>query len=682
MTEKRNILVTNALPYANAKLHLGHILGYTQSDIWCRYQRMKGHNCYYICGSDMHGTPIMLRAQQEGITPEALTEKSAKAHLEDFNDFGILFDNYHSTHNSLNQQLVEEIYLKLKDKGLIETKEIQQSFDPKANMFLPDRYVKGTCPKCKAEDQYGDSCEVCSATYLPSDLINPISVISGETPILKSSEHYFFKLSKLQNNLEQWLNDNDKLQPEVVNKLKEWFDHGLQDWDISRDAPYFGYQIPDTDNKYFYVWLDAPIGYLASFLDFCQKNNVDYNNFWSKEDNHSEVYHFIGKDIIYFHTLFWPAMLDNAELRMPTAVYATGFVTINGKKMSKSRGTFIQARTYLNHLNPEYLRYYYASKLTSRIDDIDLNLEDFIQKVNSDLVGKLVNIASRSANFIYKKFGGVLSKDCYNQSLLNEFLSENQLISDDYERREFASAIRRIMTLADKANQFVDHHKPWQMIKSEENQTDVHGICSLALNIFKILITYLKPVLPELAAKSESFLNINSLNWSNIQEPLYAHTINKFKPLMTRVEPQQIEAILTETKTVLSNEEKLKSNSKPTSKKNEPLTIEDEIQIDDFMKVDLRVARIINADHVDGADKLLKLTLDLGNDMHKQVFAGIKSMYKPEDLINRHTVMVANLKPRKMRFGLSEGMVLAAGDGKGIYLISPDEGAIPGSRVK
>ncbi|TNF70123.1 MAG: methionine--tRNA ligase [Gammaproteobacteria bacterium] len=680
MTEKRNILVTNALPYANAKLHLGHILGYTQSDIWCRFQNMKGHNCYYICGSDMHGTPIMLRAQQEGITPEELTKKSAKAHLKDFTDFGISFDNYHSTHNPLNQKLVEEIYLKLKDKNLIQTREVQQAYDPKADMFLPDRYVKGTCPKCKSEDQYGDSCEVCSATYLPTELINPISVVSGEKPILKSSEHYFFQLSQLQNKLEHWLTENKKLQPEVVNKLKEWFEQGLQDWDISRDAPYFGYQIPDTDNKYFYVWLDAPIGYLASFLDFCQKNNIDYDAFWSKENyNHSEVYHFIGKDIIYFHTLFWPAMLDNADLRMPTSVYATGFVTVNGKKMSKSRGTFIQARTYLNHLNPEYLRYYYASKLTSRIDDIDLNLEDFIQKVNSDLVGKLVNIASRSANFIVKKFNAQLADNCYDQSLLNEFITQEHTISDDYEKREFASAIRKIMALADKANQFIDHHKPWQMIKDENNHAQVHGICSLALNLFKILITYLKPILPELTVKAEQFLNVNSLDWASIHQPLISHAINPFKPLMARIEQSQIDAIIEETKTVLAKEAEISGSQQP--KKTNSLNIEDEIQIDDFMKVDLRVAKIIQADHVEGADKLLRLTLDLG-DIQKQVFAGIKSQYKPEDLVGRHTVMVANLKPRKMRFGLSEGMVLAAGDDKGIYLISPDEGAKAGTKVK
>ncbi|MCF6764352.1 methionine--tRNA ligase [Thiotrichales bacterium 19S3-7] len=680
MTEKRNILVTNALPYANAKLHLGHILGYTQSDIWCRFQTMKGHNCYYICGSDMHGTPIMLRAQQEGITPEALTEKSAKAHLQDFSDFGIAFDNYHSTHHSLNQKLVEEIYTKLHQKNLIKTKEVKQAFDPKADMFLPDRYVKGTCPKCKAEDQYGDSCEVCSQTYQPTELINPISVISGEKPILKSSEHYFFQLSQLQSSLKQWLADNKKLQPEVVNKLQEWFEQGLQDWDISRDAPYFGYKIPNTDNKYFYVWLDAPIGYLASFLDFCQKNNIDYDAFWSKEKhNHSEVYHFIGKDIIYFHTLFWPAMLDNADLRMPTSVYATGFVTVNGKKMSKSRGTFIQARTYLNHLNPEYLRYYYASKLTSRIDDIDLNLDDFIQKVNSDLVGKLVNIASRSANFIFKRFNAQLTERLYDQSLVNEFIAQENAISDDYEKREFASAIRKIMALADKANQFIDHHKPWQMIKDADHSSDVHGICSLALNLFKILMTYLKPVLPELTLKAEQFLNVPSLDWASIHKPLLNHSINQFKPLLARVEPSQIEAILEETKTVLEKEATIRDKEK-TAPSN-TLNLENEIQIDDFMKVDLRVAKIIEADHVEGADKLLRLKLDLG-DVQKQVFAGIKSHYKPDDLIGRHTVMVANLKPRKMRFGLSEGMVLAAGDSEGIYLISPDEGVSLGARVK
>lgn len=678
MSEKRNILVTNALPYANAPLHLGHMLGYTQSDIWCRFQVMRGNNCYYICGSDTHGTPIMLQARKEGITPEALVEKSAKAHLTDFTDFLIDFDNYHSTHHDINKNLVEDTYLRLKKKGLIKTKNVKQAYDPKAAMFLPDRYVKGICPKCKAEDQYGDSCEVCSATYQPLDLINPKSVVSGETPIEKSSEHYFFALSEVQKSLETWLSENKKLQPEVVNKLQEWFEQGLQDWDISRDAPYFGYQIPETKDKYFYVWLDAPIGYLASFLNFCQKNNLDFNQFWSKENNHSEVYHFIGKDIVYFHTLFWPAMLDNADYRLPTSVYVNGFLTVNGKKMSKSRGTFIQARTYLNHLDPEYLRYYFATKLTSRIDDMDLNLDDFMQKVNSDLVGKVINIASRSANFINKKFNQTLSDTHFDTALLNEFIHAQKEIAEDYENREFAQVMRKIMSLADKANQFIDHHKPWQMIKDETKQKEVHQICSLALNLFKILVTYLKPVLPELAKKVEHFLNIDNFNWESISKPLQSHQINSFKPLMTRIEKEKIDAILKETKEVLANMETKTQDDKAQSN----LNLEPEIQIDDFMKVDLRVAKIIEADHVEGADKLLRLKLDLGSNIHKQVFAGIKSQYKPEELIGRHTVMVANLKPRKMRFGLSEGMVLAAGDGKGLYLISPDEGATAGTRVK
>ncbi|MFT6834818.1 MAG: methionyl-tRNA synthetase [Francisellaceae bacterium] len=545
----RKILVTNALPYANGHLHLGHMLGYIQSDIWVRHQKMQGNTCYFVCGSDCHGTPIMLQAKKMGIKPERLAEEMTASHLSDFIDFEVEFDNYQSTHNQINQQIVEETYLKLQENGLIETKTIEQSYDQVANIFLPDRYVKGTCPKCRALDQYGDNCEVCGSTYSPEDLINPLSVVSNTAPIKKESEHYFFKLSLLSKNISNWLKNNKKLQPEVVNKLKEWLNGNLKDWDISRDSPYFGYKIPGTADKYFYVWMDAPLGYLASFKDLCDSIGVDFDSYW-RENDKTEVYHFIGKDIIYFHALFWPAILEAADYRKPTGIFANGFLTINGAKMSKSRGTFILAKTYLKHLDPEYIRYYFASKLTPGIDDIDLSLEDFTLKVNSDIVGKVINIASRCAGFISKKFDGMLSSSFFDEDLLNSFIQEKSNIIRDYENREFSSAMKRIMALADKANQFIDYHKPWQIAKNEGNTLQVQEICSLGLNLFKILITYLKPVLPKIASKSEDFLNIDDLNWENIQEPLYNHKIEKFKPLLTRVEVEKIEAIFNESKSI------------------------------------------------------------------------------------------------------------------------------------
>ncbi|WP_119344580.1 methionine--tRNA ligase [Facilibium subflavum] len=675
----RNILVTNALPYANGHLHLGHMLGYIQSDIWVRFQKSQNHQCHFVCGSDTHGTPIMLKAQKEGIRPEKLVAEMAQSHLNDFMDFEVEFDNYHSTHNTLNQEIVEDIYKKLQANNLIETREIAQAYDPKANMFLPDRFVKGICPKCKAPDQYGDSCEVCSATYSPLDLIAPRSVVTGECPIEKTSEHYFFKLSSLSQDIEKWMKSNKALQPEINNKLKEWFQSGLQDWDISRDAPYFGFPIPGTnEQKYFYVWLDAPMGYLASFKDFCNKAGIDFDSYW-KQDSQAELYHFIGKDIVYFHALFWPAILHAVGYRTPTGVFANGFLTINGQKMSKSRGTFISARTYLNHLHADYLRYYFACKLTTKIDDIDLNLTDFIQKVNSDLVGKVVNIASRCAGFIHKRFDGMLSDNVIDQDLVDEFTQVHDKITQCFETRDFAQAMRIIMNLADKANQFVDQHKPWQLIKEKGNEQIVHDVCSLGVNLFKIIMGYLKPVVPALALKAEQFLNISQLAWAEIPALLLNHKINKFKPLLARIEQDKIEAILMETKNMQAQQEKaaiIEADNVENA-----LDIADEIAIDDFMKVDLRIAKIIAADHVEGADKLLRLMLDLGG-LQKQVFAGIKSAYNPEDLIGKHTVMVANLAPRKMRFGLSEGMVLAAGDGKGLYLLEPHEGAKPGMRVR
>lgn len=672
----RKILVTNALPYANGDLHLGHMLGYIQSDIWVRFQKLQGNKCTFVCGSDTHGTPIMLKAKSLGMQPEKLVEQYATSHLKDFNDFEIQFDNYHSTNNDLNKNIVEDIYTKLDNKNLITTKDIAQAYDPEANMFLPDRFVKGTCPKCKAEDQYGDSCEVCSATYDPTDLINPKSVISGKTPIQKNSQHYFFDLPKLEKNIFTWINSNESLQPEVANKLKEWFEQGLQSWDISRDEPYFGFTIPNTDGKkFFYVWLDAPIGYIASMKDYCNKNGVDFDKYWHSTEE-TELYHFIGKDIIYFHALFWPAILEATGYRAPTSVYANGFLTVNGKKMSKSRGTFIQARTYLDNLEPSYLRYYFASRLTSTVDDIDLNLEEFVTKANSDIVGKVVNIASRCAGFIYKKFGATLASEVFDTNLEKEFLEAHHKITDAFEQREFATAVRMIMALADKANQFIDHHKPWQLAKEEAQAIKVHQVCSQGINMFKVLICYLKPIIPSLATKAQKFLNIEINNWDNAPVFLKEHKINKFKPLATRIEKEKIVKIIEDTRKMQVTE-----TPKIVEKETPELNIAKECTIDDFMKVDLRVAKIVEASLVEGADKLLKLILDLDGET-KQVFAGIRSAYKPEALVGKHTVMVANLAPRKMKFGISEGMVLAAGNDKGIYILEPHEGAQAGMRIK
>ncbi|MED7787485.1 methionine--tRNA ligase [Francisella sp. 19X1-34] len=673
----RKILVTNALPYANGDLHLGHMLGYIQSDIWVRFQKLQGNKCIFICGSDTHGTPIMLKAKNLGITPDQLVEKYSNNHQKDFADFEVAFDNYHSTHNSLNKEIVEDIYSKLNNQNLISKKEIAQAYDPEAKMFLPDRFVKGTCPKCKAEDQYGDSCEVCGATYDPTELISPKSVVSGKAPIQKNSEHFFFDLPALAADIENWIKSNKNLQPEVANKLAEWFEQGLQSWDISRDAPYFGFAIPGTnEQKFFYVWLDAPMGYIASFKDFCNKNDVDFDQYWGSNSSESELYHFIGKDIIYFHALFWPAILASTGYKTPTSVFANGFLTVNGKKMSKSRGTFIQARTYLDTLEPSYLRYYFASRLTSHIDDIDLNLEEFVTKSNSDIVGKVVNIASRCAGFVYKKFDATLADEVFDKELEKEFAENHSSITEAFEKREFANAVRLIMSLADKANQFIDHHKPWQLAKEAGQEQKVHQVCSQGINMFKTLVSYLKPIIPSIVAKAESFLNIEISNWDEAPIFLRNHKINKFKPLATRIEKEKVDKIIEDTKKMLDKEQ----TQQP--KKEEPkLDITDECSFDDFMKVDLRVAKIAEASHVEGADKLLKLILDLGG-IKKQVFAGIKSSYNPEDLVGKHTVMVANLAPRKMKFGISEGMVLAAGDGKGIYILEPHEGAQPGMRVK
>tara|TARA_B110000444_G_scaffold261202_1_gene311769 strand:- start:2091 stop:4112 length:2022 start_codon:yes stop_codon:yes gene_type:complete len=672
MSSKRQILVTNALPYANAALHLGHILEYTQTDVWVRFQKMRGHECYYVSADDAHGTAIMLKADEKGISAEQHIADMRTIHEADFKDFLIGVDNYHSTHSEENRVFSELIYNRLKANDHIAKRSITQAFDPEKKLFLADRYVKGTCPKCKTDDQYGDNCEVCGATYSPVDLINPVSVISGATPIEKESVHYFFKLPEFTDFLKQWVNSG-AVQKEVANKLGEWLDSGLQEWDISRDAPYFGFEIPDAPGKYFYVWLDAPIGYMASFKNLCEREAIDFDHFWEK-DSSTELYHFIGKDIVNFHALFWPAMLKSANYRTPTKVCVHGFVTVNGKKMSKSRGTFINARCYLNHLNPEYLRYYYASKLSGSVEDIDLNLEDFIQKVNSDLVGKVVNIASRCAKFLTNGNNGILSSTIENQALWNQVSGAKDSIANHYENRDFSKAIREIMALADLANEYIAAKEPWKLNKDPDQQQKVQDICSLGINMFRVILTYLKPVLPSMAEAGETFLN-DSLTWESVNQPLVKHQINPFTPLMQRIEKERVDAMVEASKQDLPKAiEPIISG--PLA--DEPLA--DEISFDDFIKVDLRVALIVKAEHVEGADKLLQLTLDIGGET-RQVFSGIKSSYDPQSLEGRLTVMVANLAPRKMRFGMSEGMVLAAADKKGIYLLEPDSGAQPGQRV-
>jgi methionyl-tRNA synthetase len=887
----RKILATSALPYANGPIHLGHMVEYIQTDIWVRFQKMRGHECTYVCADDTHGTPIMLRAQQEGITPEQLIARIGVEHQRDFADFGIGFDNYYSTHSPENRELAELIYTRLRDGGHIARRTIKQAYDPVKNMFLPDRFIKGECPKCGAKDQYGDSCEVCGATYSPTELKNAVSVVSGATPVEKESEHYFFKLGDFENVLRAWLFPREHkdardmhVQPEVANKLDEWFSAGLQDWDISRDAPYFGFEIPGAPGKFFYVWLDAPIGYMASFKNFCAQRGLNFDEYWGN-DSKAELYHFIGKDILYFHALFWPAMLSGANFRTPSAVYAHGFLTVDGAKMSKSRGTFIMARTYLDQLNPEYLRYYFAYKLGPGVDDLDLNFDDFTQRVNADLVGKVVNIASRCAGFINKQFGGVLAstlprvdpavyaKDVGDKQaeiereqrgpsqgftmhasghvglpgddlkdILGWFRSHQYPIAEAYEGREYSRAMRLIMSLADIANRYIDDKKPWALAKQAGKEDEIHAVCSVGLNLFRVLMTYLKPVLPGMAARSEAFLNIAPLTWTDAATPLLAHTINAFTPLMTRVEARQIEAVLKASSTTLAqtpspgpaghplpagegllpspagrgaggegvsvanksrtsrlpqqlleyarelrgrqtdaeqlmwgllrdrrvhdakfrrqhpveangqrfildffcnearlaveldggqhaeqarrddsrtatletlgikvlrfwnndvlantlpvleslwNELEERLPVKPPSQAQTPSPPaplpggEGFITIDDFNKVDLRIARIVKAQHVEGADKLLQLTVDLGDGKTRNIFAGIRSAYEPKDLVGRHTVVVANLAPRKMKFGVSEGMVLAVGPGgKELWILSPDSGAQPGMRVK
>src|SRR5574340_14445 len=676
----RKILVTSALPYANGSIHLGHLVEYIQTDIWVRFHKMQGHACHYVCADDTHGTPIMLRAQAEGVTPEALIERVHGEHLRDFTGFRIEFDSYYSTHSAENRILAEGIYRKLREAGLIEVRTIAQLYDPEKSMFLPDRFIRGECPKCRAKDQYGDACEACGATYAPTDLVNPVSVVSGATPVTRESEHYFFKLGACEAFLKEWTRAGH-LQPEAANKMAEWLEAGLQDWDISRAAPYFGFEIPDAPGKYFYVLLDAPIGYMASFRHLAQQRGLDFDEFW-EADSATELYHFIGKDILYFHALFWPATLKFSGYRTPTRIFAHGFLTVNGQKMSKSRGTFITAENYLRHLNPEYLRYYYAAKLNATLEDIDLNLDDFVARVNSDLVGKYSNIASRAAGFISKRFHGRLSDMADNEPLLVQLQNAAVELAEHYQSREYGKALREIMRLADLANQYVDEMKPWELAKDPAEEPRLHAVCSTAINLFRLLALYLKPVLPGLAQQVEAFLNIPPLTWTDASSRLSGHVINPYQHLLARIDPKQIEALLQASKETLQAVPQPHSPARHAQAQlHAAPPVADTIGIDEFGKIDLRIARIIRAEQVEGAEKLLKLTLDIGTET-RTVFAGIKSAYSPQQLEGRLTVMVANLAPRKMRFGESQGMVLAAGDGSGLYLLGPDDGAQPGMRVK
>ncbi len=664
----RKIMLTCALPYANGQIHLGHLLEHIQTDIQARFQRMRGHCCYFICADDAHGTPIMLKAEEEGITPQELIERVWVEHKRDFDNFLISFDNYYTTHSPENRHYAELIYSRLKENGHINRRTIQQLYDPEKQMFLPDRLVKGTCPVCHAEDQYGDNCESCGSTYSSSDLINPVSAVSGAVPQMRESEQLFFKLGDFRDFMIEWFKQGHT-QKEIANKQMELFSEELLEWDISRNAPYWGFEIPGEKDKYFYVWLDAPIGYLASFRNLCDRENLDFDEFFRK-DSECELIHYVGKDIARFHALFWPAELHGAGFRTPSGVWVHGFLTVNGQKMSKSRGTFIMAETYINHLNPEYLRYYYAGKLDNTIDDIDLNLTDFQMRVNSDLVGKLVNIASRCAGFITRTFDATLSDTLADTAMFEEFVEAGEKIATSYEGRRYSRAIRDVMALSDRANQYIDAAKPWVLVKNEDTRSQVQSICTQGLNLFRLLMIYLKPVLPRTAENVESFLNIPPLQWDDAGQPLLNHRINRFKPLLTRVEDKQIEAMIEDTK----------AESKPSGALAK-IPVADPINIDDFSRVDLRVARIVDASLVDGADKLLRLTLDLGGE-NRNIFAGIKSAYQPEDLKGRLTVVVANLAPRKMKFGTSEGMVLCAGSGdKELFLLSPDEGATPGMRI-
>ncbi len=688
MTEQtRKILVTSALPYANGSIHLGHMVEHIQTDIWVRFQKMRGHECYYVCADDTHGTPVMLAAQKKGMTPEAMIDAVQKEHMADFAGFNIGYDNYYTTHSKENLQFAQEIYTQLKANDKITTRVINQLFDPEKEMFLPDRFVKGECPKCHAKDQYGDNCEVCGATYSPTEMINPVSTVSGATPVMKESEHYFFRLSECGDFLEDWVNGSttladgsvqEHLQSQARNKMKEWVEGGLQDWDISRDAPYFGFEIPDAPGKYFYVWLDAPIGYMASFKNLCDRIGIDFDEYF-KADSSTEMYHFVGKDILYFHSLFWPATLKFAGLRTPTAVFAHGFLTVDGQKMSKSRGTFITARSYLDvGLNPEWMRYYIAAKLNSRIEDIDLNLQDFITRVNSDLVGKYVNIAARAAGFIQKRFDGKLL-NVANSKLLQGLQSKADAIAKDYDERDYGKALREVMALADGVNEYVDANKPWELAKQEGQEARLHEVCSELINAFKVLSVYLAPVLPEVANKVAAFLNIDALTWADAKTTLGEHSINKYEHMMQRIEPTKVDELIEKNKESIAANQALEEKAAKAANF-EPVA--PECSFDDFMKIDLRVAKVLNCEKVEGSSKLLKFRLDVGFE-ERTIFSGIAASYpEPEKLIGRMVICVANFAPRKMaKFGMSEGMITSAAGESQLFLLDVDTGATPGMKV-
>jgi methionyl-tRNA synthetase len=682
----RKILVTSALPYANGPIHIGHLVEYVQTDIWVRYQRLAGHEVTYVCASDAHGTPIMLKAREAGISPEALVERFRTEHQKAFTGFRVAFDNYHTTHSEENRMLVEDFYARLDSKGLITQRVIQQAYDAEAGMFLPDRFIRGECPVCKSPDQYGDSCEICGATYSPADLRNARSVVSGTTPVEKDSVHYFFRLGAFGERLKHW-QAGGHVQESVARKLQEWFAAGLRDWDISRDAPYFGFRIPGTDDKYFYVWVDAPVGYMASHRHWLARTGRPDSEFtaaWAP-DSATELHHFIGKDILYFHTLFWPALLDGAGFRMPTAVHVHGFLTVNGQKMSKSRGTFIAANTYLQHLDPEYLRYYYAFKLGPGLDDIDLNLDDFVARVNADLVGKVVNLASRCAGFISQRFDGRLAETLDDPDLYQQFVTAGNSIGEAFDQREYGRAMRETMQLADAANRYIDEQKPWILAKDPSTLARVQAVCTQGLNLFRVLMIYLAPVLPRVAERAAAFLNTGPASWQSRSVPLLGCTIAGYEPLLVRVDPDAV------SRMVEASMEKPDANpaaggSKPATVSSaavpadSPAPVPAEIELADFQKVDLRIATVLKAEAVEGADKLVRLILDIGTEQ-RTVLSGIKSAYAPADLVGRQVVLVANLKPRKMRFGVSEGMVLAAGGDGGLFLVGPDPGAPAGLRV-
>ncbi len=689
--KRRRILITAALPYANGPIHLGHMVEYIQTDIWARFQRARGHEAYFVWADDTHGTPIMLHARKRGITPDQLIAQMSAEHQRDFHDFGLSHDHFGSTNSASNRAIVNDIWAKLLAKGHIETRTIEQCFDAEKKMFLPDRFIRGTCPKCGAKDQYGDSCEACGATYAPTDLIDPVSTLSNTAPVLRESEHFFVRLADFTDMLQQWI-QSPALQDEVRNKLQEWFADGLRSWDVSRDAPYFGFEIPGQKDKFFYVWLDAPVGYMASFADFCANNpHLDFDSWW-RPGSDTELYHFVGKDIIYFHALFWPAVLHGGGYRIPTAVFAHGFLTVNGAKMSKSRGTFIMARTYLDHLHADYLRYYFAARLGNGLGDIDLQLDDFRQRVNADLIGKLINIASRCAGFIHRLNDGMLAGELPDPELYQHFLDQQEIIATDFEQRNYQAAVRKVMALADQANQYLAEQAPWQLARHDDHIPAAIAVCSQGLNLFRLLITWLAPVLPDTAARAFEFLNLPAAAtpglWSTLSQPLLNHRIDVYQPLLQRIEASQITAIIADSKASLAQIEQAPNNtdSQPDTNQasmNDTAQQPPTIGIDDFLKVDLRVARIVQAEAVAGADKLLRLTLDLG-DQQRQVLAGIKTAYTPEQLQDRLTVVVANLAPRTMRFGVSEGMLLAAGEPEhgGPFLLSPDSGAKPGQRVR